>query len=249
MMLKITKEKDFFLIKKVILGRLSPEGISRFLTISLIPSVTVDIVPIYATLIENLTNSKYIVSVAWVSAALLILQLVVTLLYRNRDLANKYQKSQSLWLLVIALKLLFDIYQLYFFMCIVRVAPQYMIYTGFMIMFGGLAFSVLMFRRAVGRVKGGKLRKGGIGLYTFNNSKSYVSIRNSLFAGAIIGGVLSCLNAINNVYGNVDLYFVLFVSILTHFIIATIFPEFVFLAYCKRRFKSFNRNMPRVRSK
>ncbi|MGY3718688.1 hypothetical protein ACWE42_24585, partial [Sutcliffiella cohnii] len=78
------------------------------------------------------------------------------------------------------------------------------------------------------------------GILNFSESKSYVSIP-IIFGITMTGGVIArILNSTDtSISSLLELYFVLLLGVVVHFGISLVWPEFLFLAYCKRRFKSF----------
>ncbi|MFK9091899.1 hypothetical protein [Bacillus salipaludis] len=240
-MLKNSTEADFYELKSVVNGRLSPDRISAFFWVTLfISAVSTLVVAVGA-------GSMMFISDTWlqfirIDIYLLLIHLLIANFFTFTKNMYKFQKFQAILLTIFSLKLSLDFYKVYFLACEDRLAPGYMWTTGFVLIGGGLVYLALSTWRAVRRVKKGAFRKGGKLLYDFQTSKGHISL-SFVIGATIFGG--SIINAISsNGYGLLEIYVLLGTFALMQYLIAMAWPEFFLIAYCKFRFDSFLKKPP-----
>lgn len=240
-MLKNCNEADFYELKSVANGRLSPDSISSFFWVSFIISGI-------STLVVTVgSGSMMFISDAWLQFIrmdiyILLVHLLIAIFFSSTKNTYKFQRVQSILLPFFALKLSLDFYKVYFLACEDRLVPGYMWTTGFVLIGGGLVYLVLSTWRAVRRVKKGAFRRGGKLLYDFQTSKGHISlsfvIGATIFGGSIIKAISS------NGEGLVEIYVLLGAFALMQYLIAMAWPEFFLITYCKFRFESFLKKPP-----
>ena len=245
-MLKHYTETDFALLKQIAADRLKPTAISAGLMGMLIFSGAMTAVTYFA-----FNYSIYITNPIWpqisaVSIGFLIIQLIVTLFYFNEKRAFQYQRIQPVFLCIISLKMSVEMYQVYFLLCEDRHAPEYMIYLGAFCLLGGVLFFVISIIRAFRRVEKGEFQKGGKGMFNFKQSKAYVSfpiIYGATMMGMVIPRVLSDMDSM--FADMLEMFTGLIICVVIQYGLALAWPEFLLLARCKRKFKSFHVKMPK----
>lgn len=235
-MLKSCNESDFYELKNIAYGRLSPDRISAFFWVTFfISAVSTLVVAVGA-------DSMMFISDPWIQFIridiyLLLVHLLIAIFFTFMKNRYMFQKLQAFLLSVFGLKLSLDFYKVYFLACEDRLAPAYMWTTGFILVSGGLVYLVLSTLRALRRVKQGAFQKGGKLLYDFQTSKGHIGLPfvtgATIFGGSIIKSISS------NGYGLGELYVLLGAFALLQYLIAMAWPEFFLIAYCKFRFDSF----------
>ncbi|UFT99211.1 hypothetical protein KO561_18860 [Radiobacillus kanasensis] len=242
--MKSYDESYFSMLYDVANDRLAPSRIFRFLFASFFYSLTatgfsafglnqsiIGIDPIYSS----------VVNFFWI---LLVIQLLIAIPFGSMKIAYKFQKIQMILLSLVATKLSIDTYLAFVTLTQLIETPSIVLYGGLLLCVGGIVFLLLSTLRAISRIKKGKLKRGGEGLYKFQKSKGYVSLP-IIFGATIMGGVI----ARTYVEGIGAIYFVLFISVVIQYALAVALPEFYLITYCKFRFKSFNMPNPRKRNR
>ncbi|ETI68363.1 hypothetical protein [Neobacillus vireti] len=241
-MLKNSNETDFYELKTVANGRLSPDRISAFFWVTfLISAVSTIVVTVGA-------DSMMFIRDAWIrfiriDIYLLLAQLVIAIFFTFSKNTYKFQKIQSILLAIIGLKFSLDFYKVYFLALEDRLAPDYMWTTGYVLIGGGLVYLFLSTWRAIIRVKKGAFQKGGKLLYDFQTSKGHISLSFVIGATIFGGSIIKTLSS--NGSGFAEIYILLGAFVLIQYFIAIAWPEFFLLAYCKCRFDSFSKKPPK----
>ncbi|MFZ7946302.1 MULTISPECIES: hypothetical protein [Bacillaceae] len=242
-MLKNSNETDFYELKSVAYGRLSPTRISSFFWVSFIISGI-------STLVVTVgSGSMMFISDAWLQFIrmdiyALLIHLFIAIFFSFTKNAYKFQKLQAILLTIFSLKMSLDFYKVYFLACEDRLAPGYMWTTGFVLIGGGLIYLVLSTLRAISRVKKGAFRKGGKLLYDFQTSKGHISLSFVIGATILGGSIIKAVSAGGN--GLMEVYVLLGAFALVQYLFAMAWPEFFLIAYCKFRFDSFLKKPPTV---
>ena len=104
---------------------------------------------------------------------------------------------------------------------------------------GGFVFLLLSIVRAIRRVKKGEFTANGRGIFNLRESKGYVSTP-IIIAATIFGGVTARGLSSSGGSSVGEVIVPLLLSIILQYAIAIALPEFLLLAYCKKRFPSFN---------
>ena len=237
-MLKQFKEKDFYIIKEVSTGRLRPEAMIGFFwgaiiyggIMTLFSWLVVRDLSLETQFWPNFLNGLY---------ALLFIQLIFTFFFSSEKRAYKYQSAQSYFLIVVSFKASVEMYLAYFLLCEDRQAPAYMTTVGLFFLAGGFLFFLLSILRVVNRVKNGEFKETGRGIFNFKESKGYVSTP-IIYAAAVFGGLLAKATPSMGLSSVGEVIVPLLLSILLQYAIAMAWPEFLLLAYCKKRFPSFH---------
>jgi hypothetical protein len=239
-MLKECKDEDFYQLKSVAAGRLRPGRISSFFWATFFFSGA-------ATSVVSLGiySSDYALKPFWLIFAntvvvIFIIQFLVALFFSTVNNAYRFQRIQSVFLSIFALKMSLDGYAAFIIFTEADYIPSYVRPTAFILCIGGLVYLVLSTFRGMKRVQKGEFREDGRGLYNFKQSKAYVSlpiIFGATFLGGAIARTLSDSQSIHGQIGSV--YFILFLAVVLQYTIAFAWPEFFLVTYCKFRFESF----------
>jgi uncharacterized membrane protein len=244
-MLSNHSEEDFYIIKEVNFGRLSPDGIPLFLWGSIIYSGTVMAVSAFAT-----SYSVYITNPIWstinkFNLIFFLVQLFFTIFFSNERNSFKFQRLQALTLSIISFKISIEAYQAFFLGCEDKFAPKYVSNTGYLLLLGGIIYIIISAIRGFLRVRKGEFRKEGKGLYNFKESKGYI-ILPIIYGFSILGGlVVKYISNISSMSSQiVELFFMLSIITTIQYGIAMAWPEFLLYTYCKFKFKSFEVPMP-----
>ena len=244
-MLMHTSETDFHELRWVARDRLSPDAISYFFIALFLGSGIFTVV-----VTGGASNNSYVNHLFWdkfsvVYITLLTLHLLIALFFLIGKIAFKFQRTQSIFLSVLSFKFSVEMYVFYFLICDDRNAPNYMYITGAVALLGGGIYLVISSVRGIRRVQQGHFRKGGKGLYNFQESKGYVSLP-IIFAATTIGGNLARLVSDDAFDSSrmMVIYGALFFAMALQYLIAMVWPEFLLLAYCKFRFASFRISAP-----
>lgn len=242
MLLNQCMEEDFYQIKSVSSGRLSPTNLKGFFWGVLIFSGLMTIVSFFGISAEGLEISAIVALMVPIGLILLPVQFIFTLLFSSKKAAYKFQKIYSVFLSLSAFKLSIDMYQVFFVFCDTKQTPGYIQNAGLILLTGGIVFLLISTYRAVNRVKKGELRKGGKGIYDFKNSKGFVSVP-IIFGFSMLGGAAGryLSDASNDLTAIVALLF----AVAIQYSIAMAIPEFFLATYCKFRFESFKLKMPK----
>lgn len=246
-MLKQCNEEDFYLLKVVAAGRLRPDRISGFFWITFIFSglmTGIVTLGIYAP-------GSYVTNFLWIIAAnigivLLAIHFIVALFFTKIKYTYRFQKIQSVFLSIFALKFSLDVYAAFLMFSEVKYAPDYLQPTALILCIGGLVYLVLSTIRGIKRVQKGEFSKDGHGLYNFKQSKAHVSLP-IIFGATFLGGAIArTLSDSPSTLGQIgSLYFFLFLSVVLQYTIAFAWPEFFLVTYCKFKFESFQIEMPK----
>jgi len=240
-MLKKYTEADFYELKFVARGRLSPDGISAFFIATLIYSGIITLI-----LVSGANNNTYITYQIWKAILntdlwILLIHLFIAIFFIKEKIYIKFQKLQVVLLNIITIKMSVEFYQVFFLACEDKRAPSYMARSGMILLPGGFIFLIISSIRAIHRVKQGKFRRGGEGLFNFKESKLYVS------SPLIFGLIMFSGTFARNFSGSSDirkiipgLTFMLLLCAFVQYVMALAIPEFFLVTYCKFRFKSFN---------
>jgi hypothetical protein len=239
-MLKKCVEEDFYQIKAVAAGLLRPDRISGFFWITFIFSgIITGIVTLGIYGSGSYVTNPFWVAAVNISIVLLIIQFLVTLFYTNEIMAYRFQKIQSVISSFISLKSSIETYTVFLMFSEARYAPDYLQSTAFILCIGGLICLVFSTFRGMKRVQKGEFRKGGRGLYNFNQPKAYVSLP-IIFGVIFMFGSMETLSASSSTFGQIAfLYVFLLFCVLLQYAVAFVWPEFFLLTYCKFRFESF----------
>ncbi|MGY3718690.1 hypothetical protein ACWE42_24595 [Sutcliffiella cohnii] len=239
-MQKKYNEEDFMLFDDIATDRLYPPNISGGLLGVLMYSAVMNAVLLFAR-----WQSPNIIHPSWniivpVSISILIVQAVITFYYFHEKRAFTFQRFQSIFLCFVTIKMSLEGYYIFFTAYEDKSVPTYVGQLGTSIMLGGIVFLILSIIRAVNRVKDGHFREGGNGILNFSQSKSYVSIP-IIFGLTMVGGAIPKMleNSLYPFTIMLELYFILLLVSLIQYAIALVWPEFLLLAYCKFKFKSF----------
>ncbi|WP_041580743.1 hypothetical protein [Bacillus sp. 1NLA3E] len=238
-MLLKNKEVDFYQIKSVSLGRLSPNNVSGFFWGGFVLSTVTTIVAFAGISTEI---STFMTLMVLLSLFLWVFQFFFTLFFTMRKIAYKFQRLLSVYLSLIGFKVSIDFYQAFFGVCEVFNSPSYIKTTGTILFLGGIILLIISTMRAVRRVKQGELRKEGRGLYNFQNSKGYVSVP-IIFGVTMLGGAAA--RFFSDMSTDITALAILFFAVLLQYSVAMALPEFFLLTYCKFRFESFKVKMPK----
>ncbi|MGJ7922745.1 hypothetical protein [Neobacillus sp. LXY-4] len=238
-MLRSCKEEDFYKIKSVSFGRLSPSGVSGFFWGCFVLST---ITTIFAFMDSLSAESTFMTLMVLFSLIFWIFQFIFNLFFSIKKLAYKFQRFLSLYLSLIGFKVSIDTYQVFFGICLSDGTPPYIENTGIILFFGGIILLIFSTLRAVKRVKQDELRKEGKGLYNFQNSKSYVSLP-IIFGVTMFGGAIG--KYMSEVSTDFTVFLFLLFAVIMQYGIALVLPEFFLLMYCKFRFESFRVERPK----
>jgi hypothetical protein len=237
-MLKQFNEKDFYILKEVSQNRLKPPGIIVFSFGAMFYSGIMTLV--FWNAVRGLTlETNFWTNIMNVMYVLLFIQFVLTIFFASDKRAYKYQKAQSYFLAAISLKISVEVYLLYFLSCADKGAPTYMTTVGLFFLGGGFVFLFLSIIRTINRVKQGEFKENGRGIFNYKESKGYVNIP-IIYAATIFGGLLARAIPSMGLSTVGELIFPLILSVFMQHLIAIAWPEFLLLAYCKKRFPSFN---------
>jgi hypothetical protein len=241
-MLSKFKEIDFYQIKSVSLGRLSPNNVSGFFWGGFVLSTVTTIVAFAGISTISTEISTFMTLMVLLSLILWVFQFFFTLFFTIRKIAYKFQRLLSVYLSLIGFKVSIDFYQDFFGVCEVFNSPWYIKTTGTILFLGGIILLIISTMRAVRRVKQGELRKEGRGLYNFQNSKGYVSVP-IIFGVTMFGGAAA--RFFSDMSTDISALGILFFAVLLQYSVAMALPEFFLLTYCKFRFESFKVKMPK----
>lgn len=246
-MLNRCNDDDFYEIKMAAFDRLRPDSISVFFLGAFIFSGLMTIVLYFGSVSStNVTHPIWSVIVG-TNIVLLAIQFVAVVFFIKEKIAYKLQRIQSLLMSFISLKMSFDIYPLYFFICEDRLLPGYMKATGLSLVMGGIFYLLFSIIRGISRVQKGKLRKEGEGLYNLKIRNLYFSLP-ILFGLIIIGGSLARLlpNYDNISFPQMAQFYIILISaFILQYTIAYAWPEVFLFTYCKFRFESFQIPVPK----
>ncbi|WP_186580192.1 hypothetical protein [Aquibacillus kalidii] len=228
--------KNVYLLEEVAYGRLSPKGIISFFWGATIFSLFLTIISFRALNVESIEPIWSLA--AKVNIIVLGIQILITLLFSNQRLSYKLQKLQLILGVVTAFKFSIEFYLIFFLQSAYKNAPSFIFFVGAISFIGGILFLLLSVIRGAIRLKQGHFKKGGSGLYNFKESKPYVSIP-IIFAFSIMGGLIGKASAS---FSDIGLLAILLItSIFLQFAVAMALPELILLAYCKFKYKSFNK--------
>ncbi|MGJ7922746.1 hypothetical protein [Neobacillus sp. LXY-4] len=241
-MLRNCKEEDFYQIKIVGQGRMSPKNIIGFSWAVLFVSLLSTIVCFAGLIPDDLDISTSAVLFILFNSLLFSIQFIFTLFFTFKKVVYKFQRFQSIFLSFLGIKFSFDFYQGFFGVCEAFNSPSYIRNTGLFLMGGGVILLIISTMRAFKRVSQGELRQGGKGLYDFHNSKGYVSMP-IIFGVTMFSGALA--RFFSDMSTDISALAALFFAVLLQYSLALALPEFFLLMYCKFRFESFNVKMPK----
>lgn len=237
-MLKQSKENDFYILKQTATGRLSPNQMTGFFWGAFVFSAIMIAVSYNAALSNNVSTTWTIFIQVYV--VILAIQFLFTLFYSNTKNAYMFQKLQVYLLCIVLFKISIEMYLIYFLSIDDRNAPYYMVTIGVLMLIGGILYLIISTYRGINRVKKGEFKNGGKGLYNFQQSKGYISLP-IIYGVSVIGGMLArSLSGTNGAFQIIEVLLPLLIAVFLQYSIAMIWPEFFLLAYCKKRFTSFN---------
>ncbi|MGY3715138.1 hypothetical protein ACWE42_06405 [Sutcliffiella cohnii] len=246
-MLKKYKEQDFKKLKEISLDRLFPTSISVGLMGLLIFSGAMNGFLLYGVLYSPYVNNPIWDTILPISIVIFIVQTIITIFFFNNKRAFSYQYFQSIFATFVILKVSTEGYYMFFVIYEDKFAPTYVAQIGIATFLGGFIFLIISIIRAIKRVKDGHFREGGKGILNFSESKSYVSLP-IIFGITMIGGAISRLLSSSDyaVSTLIELYFALFLAAVIQYALVLVWPEFLLLAYCKSKFKSFEIEQPEL---
>lgn len=240
-MLKKYTEADFYLLEDVARGRLSPDGISAFFIATLIYSGIITLI-----LVSGANNNTHITNQIWkvilkADLWILLVHFLIAIFFIKEKIYIKFQKLQVVLLNVITIKMSVEFYQVFFLACEDKRTPSYMARAGMILLLVGVGFLIASTIRAIHRVKQGKFRRGGEGLFNFKKSKLYVS-SPFVFGLVMLSGTFARSFSESSDMGKIipGLMFMLLLCAFVQYAMALAIPEFFLVTYCKFRFKSFN---------
>ncbi|MFC4619401.1 hypothetical protein ACFO4N_11820 [Camelliibacillus cellulosilyticus] len=245
-MLRNCKEEDFYKLRMIAVDRLSPDGITVFFWGALVYSGIITLMVNIAVAYEKNAISQFWPVVANLETILFIIQLLIVVLFSFQNIYYKLQKIQTVFATIILLKISMEIYLIYFWARWKWHAPLYMGKIGIYLYVGGLVYLILSLIRGYKRIYKGEFRQGGNGLYKFQNSKAHVSLPVIFGVTMLSGSIVRILSENQSVSGNIiTLYLLLFLSVAIQYIFVAVWPEFLFVTYCKFRFESFQIPRPK----
>lgn len=238
-MLNKCKENDFYVLKQISRGRLSPDNMAGFFWGAFVFSSIMTLVSYNASQSVNVSVSLWSEFMKFI-LILLAVQFLLTIFFTSTKNGYRFQRLQVNMLSFISFKISIEMYLVYFLACDDRDVPIFMTIIGLLMLIGGFFYLIISIFRGIHRVKKGKFRKGEKGLYDFQESKGYISIP-IIYGSSVMGGVLATsLSNMNSLSSINDVIAPLLISMIIQYSIAMALPEFFLLAYCKSRFKSFN---------
>jgi hypothetical protein len=243
-MLKECKEEDFYQIESVAIGRLRPDRITSFFWAVFILNGFMTSVVAVAIYGSDYALKPVMFVFANTVIVLFIIQFLVALFFSKVKNAYRFQRVQSVFLSIFALKMSLDMYAAFIIFSDADYIPDYLRPTAFILCMGGLIYLVLSTFRGMKRVQKGEFRKGGRGLYNFKESKGYVSLP-IIFGATFLGGAIArTLSDSQSILGQIgSVYFFLFLCVVLQYTIAFAWPEFFLVTHCKFRFESFQVTM------
>lgn len=248
-MLGNLKEEDFKQLYYQINDRLSPVRMSIFSVGALVLSGVIWLVANFST-----GYSIYITNPIWPYAVkallvLLVIQACFTLFFLKEVNAYRFQLAQSMFTCIISFKISIETYFVYFAVQEDRRLSEYTLYYGFIAMAGGFILLLVSLIRTQQRIKAGHFRKGGGGMFADKQSKGFL-YKSLVFALVMMAGIHIKIPPYSNSFADTwDAFIVLCFSVFMQYGLALAWPEFLFMAYCKRRFESFRAKKLQPRKK
>jgi uncharacterized membrane protein len=231
------KISDYKLLKDIAENRLRPNVLSTFFLGAFFYSGIMALVGWNAVRVLNYGKEFWEPIIPFV-IALVGIQLVIAIFFMSESRSYKYQKLQSYLIVVTYFKVSIDAYLVYFLACFDRNTGEFMIKFGVYLLISGLVYLMISTIRGFYRLKKGAFRKNGKGLYNFQNSKGYVSLP-IIFVFVLLGGLLARANFDYGLNAAGEVLLPLLGAFLVQNLISMMLPEFILVAYCKTKFKSF----------
>ncbi|MFC4619402.1 hypothetical protein ACFO4N_11825 [Camelliibacillus cellulosilyticus] len=247
-MLKDCKKEDFQEIKYIVIDRLSPDGIPIFFWGAFAYSgVMTLLLALGLKYGENVSSIILPMPIlVKIMVFTLIVQFLVAVIFSFMKICFSFQKIQLLLLDIISLKLSWELYLFYLWICREWNQPQYMEIIAFWLFVGGIVYLFMSIMRGIRRVGKGAFREGGTGIYNFKQSKTHISLPIIFGFTMLTGSVVRILGENGGDLGKIAiLYLFLFFSAAIQYIFAFAWPEFFLATYCKFRFESFQIPKPK----
>ncbi|WLR42816.1 hypothetical protein LC087_00805 [Bacillus carboniphilus] len=245
-MLKRYSQEDFYLLEDVAFDRMHPTSAPMFLWGAFAFGSLINGIFIYGVYgADNPLNSKWSIF-ATVCIVSLVIQFIFTLLFSKESISYKFQKSQSLFNSVVAVKMSLDTYVFLIVFSEAEYFPDHIFLYTLFLCIGGILYMVISTMRGIKRVQQGHFREGGKGLYNFSESKTYVSLP-IIFGATMMGGAIArTLSDSASLLAQAGVvYFFLFSAVVLQYTIAFAIPEFFLVTYGKFRFESFHVPRPK----
>lgn len=237
-MFRKTTEEDYYELQLIARNRLHPSGLPVFFLGVLFFEASM-----FGATLFGMKMSEYVTDPIWpkINAMnwwIIAVQLIPTLGFINKRIRYRHQTLQAVFLVVAASVFSISAYVFFFLICEDSRSPDWVSRMGGIALATGGALLIYSVIRGFWRVRRGEFRKGGKLLYDFQNKKSAVAVP-LLCAFTVLA---LCFGRYANAEGDIEALSplgMLVICILLQYTIALVLPEFILLAYCKMRFKSF----------